>query len=290
MRRILLGLILIVLYGSLYPWHFVRWPEGAVLAWPGTLDPGDAFVNILLYLPLGACAYSAFEGRRHRVRFLLPVVLALLLSTSIEVLQAFEPARHSSAYDISTDVLGAAIGMVLAAFLPVRPSPESFLLACWTGHLLFFGSPWWPAECVGWLIVASAAMPQRTFRWRGLLAVACSLALLLRGLAPFKFASAAAPFDWVPFEGFLVSNWEQMMPMLVAKLFWYGAAVWVLRRVNLPWMVAGAAAASFLAAVELAQRHIPPHVSEITDPLMALLLAAAFAAIPSSPQEAHGRC
>ena len=133
-------------------------------------------------------------------------------------------------------------------------------------------------------------MPQRTFRWRGLLAVACSLALLLRGLAPFKFASAAAPFDWVPFEGFLVSNWEQMMPMLVAKLFWYGAAVWVLRRVNLPWMVAGAAAASFLAAVELAQRHIPPHVSEITDPLMALLLAAAFAAIPSSPQEAHGRC
>jgi uncharacterized membrane protein required for colicin V production len=62
----------------------------------------------------------------------------------------------------------------------------------------------------------------------------------------------------------------------------------VLRRLSLSWMVAGAAAASFLGAIEVAQRHIPPRVSEITDPLMALLLAAAFAAISSSPQGARG--
>ena len=279
MRRILLGLVLLILYGSLYPWRFVRWPEGAVLAWPRAFDPGDVLVNVLLYLPLGACAWWACPVRR-RIRFLVPVALALLLSTSVELLQAFVPTRSSSACDILANVIGAAIGMLLVAFLPLRPSPELFLLACWTAHLLFFGSSRWPAECVGWLIVASAAVPQRSFRWRGPLAVACYLVLLLRGLAPFKLVSAAAPFHWIPFEGFLAANWEQMIPVLVAKLFWYGAAVWVLWRVRLSWVVAGAAAAAFLAAIEVAQRHIPPHVSEITDPLMALLLAAAFAALP----------
>jgi 8-oxo-dGTP diphosphatase len=33
-------------------------------------------------------------------------------------------------------------------------------------------------------------------------------------------------------------------------------------------------------AIEIAQRYIPPHISEITDPLMALLIAAFFAALP----------
>jgi 8-oxo-dGTP diphosphatase len=280
MRRILIGLILIIVYGSLYPWHFVRWPQGAVLAWPHTLDAGDVLVNILLYIPLGACAYWAFEKQRPASRFLAPVALALLLSTSMELLQAFEPARSSEASDVLSNTGGAAIGMLLAAFFPLRPSPELFLLACWMGHLQFFGSAGWPAECAGWLILVSASMPQRTLRWRGPLAVACYLAILFRGLSPFHFVSAAAPFHWVPFEGFILANRPQVLPMLFAKLFWYSAAVWVLRRIHLPWMVAGAAAASFLAAIEVAQRHIPPHVSEITDPLMALLLAAAFAAIP----------
>jgi len=76
-----------------------------------------------------------------------------------------------------------------------------------------------------------------------------------------------------------------MIPVIVAKLFWYGAAVWVLWRVKPSWMLAGATAAFFLAAIEVAQRHIPPHVSEITDPLMALLLAAGFSQLVQSPRE-----
>jgi 8-oxo-dGTP diphosphatase len=67
----------------------------------------------------------------------------------------------------------------------------------------------------------------------------------------------------------------------MAKLFWYGAAVWVLRRLSLGWLVSGAAAASLLTAIEITQRYIPPHISEITDPLMALLIAAFLAALPS---------
>jgi hypothetical protein len=219
-----------------------------------------------------------------------PVALAFLLSTSIELLQAFVPTRVSSAYDISTNVLGAAIGMMLAAALPVRPSPETFLLACWAAHLLFFASPGWPAECVGWVIVASAAMPQRSFLGRGFLAAGCYLVILYRGLSPFRFASAAGAFNWIPFDGFLLANWEKAIPVLVAKMFWYGAAVWVLRRIGLSWMMAGLAAAVFLGAIEVGQRRIPQHVSEITDPLMAVLLAGAFAAIPAAAREEQVRC
>ena len=285
MRRILAGLILIILYGSLYPWRFVGWPQHAFLGWPHRLDGGDALVNILLYLPLGACAYWAFAGLRRPLQFAAPVLLAALLSTSVEVLQAFEPLRDSSAYDISTNTIGGALGMLIAFAIPLRPSPELFLMAAWTAHLLFFGSWSWPVECFGWLIVASAAMTRRTFRWRGLLAAGCYGALLWRGLAPFHLASVASPFDWIPFNAFLVANWEQMIPAIVAKLFWYGAAVWVLWRVKPSWMLAGATAAFFLAAIEVAQRHIPPHVSEITDPLMALLLAAGFSQLVQSPRE-----
>jgi VanZ family protein len=284
MRRILLGLILLIVYGSLYPWHFVGSPEKGVLEWPHTFDRGDVLVNILLYIPLGACAYLAFPKWR-RVRFVAPVVLALLLSVSVELAQAFEPLRSSQLSDVLTNTLGGAMGMALAAFLPLPASAESFLLVCWVAHLLFFGSPWWPMEFVGWVIVASVAMPQRSSRWRVPIAVACYVAILLRGMVPFRFASGASRFDWIPFEGFILANWEQMIPVLVAKVFWYGAAVWVLWRVRASWMVAGIAAACFLAAIEVAQRHIPPHVSEITDPLMALLLAATFAAVPSTHKE-----
>jgi len=286
MRRILAGLIVIIVYGSLYPWHFVSWPQGLVLEWPRRLDPADALVNVLLYLPLGACAYWAFAGQRRLFRLIAPVALAFLLSSSIEIVQAFEPARHSSAYDIATNVTGGALGMLLAVALPWSPSPELFLMVAWAAHVLFFRFGWWPVECLGWLIVASAAMPQRTFPWRGLLALACYGALLWRGLTPFHWISTGSSFNWVPFEAFLVSNWEQTIPLIVSKLFWYGAAVWVLWRVKPSWLLAGIVAAAFLAAIEVVQRHLPPHVSEITDPLMAVLLCAGFAQLAPSDRKA----
>jgi mutator protein MutT len=279
MRRILIGVILLILYGSLYPWQFVRAPPGEVLAWPDTFDSADVILNILVYVPLGACAYWAFPALR-RMRFVLPILLGLVLSFGIELVQAFEPARSSELSDVLANTGGAAIGMLLAAFIPMRPSPELYLLACWAAHLVFFGAFSWPVEMDGWLVALSAAMPGRSFRWRGIIAVMCYLALLYRGLAPFHFVSTPAPFNWRPFEAFIFENREDAIRILMAKLFWYGAAVWVLRRLRLGWIAAGAVAASVLMAIEITQRYIPPHISEITDPLMALLIAAFFAALP----------
>jgi len=288
MRRILAGVILLILYGSLYPWHFVSSPEKGILVWPHTLDRGDVLVNVLLYIPLGACAYLAFPKLR-RMRFVVPVTLALSLSLSVEMTQAFEPVRSSQLSDVIANIAGGAIGMVLAAFVPLPLTAESFLLVSWVAHLLFFGSSWWPIELAGWLVVASAVMPSRSMRWRWPVAVACYAAILLHGLAPFRFVPTASHFNWLPFEAFILSQWESMIPILMAKLFWYSAAVWVLWRVGCSWMAAGVSAACFLGAIELAQRHIPPHVSEITDPLIALLLAAAFASLLSKTRAAEVR-
>jgi len=279
MRRILIGIVLLIVYGSLYPWQFVRVPMGAVLAWPDPLDTGDVILNILVYVPLGACAYWAFPALG-RIRFVLPILLGLALSLSVESVQAFEPARSSELSDVLANTGGAASGVLLAAAIPMRPSPELYLLACWGAHLLFFGASSWPVEIAGWLIVLSAAMPGRSSRWRWTIAVLCYLALLYRGLAPFHFVSTSSPFNWRPFEAFIFESRDDAIRILMAKLFWYGAAAWVLRRLNIGWTAAGAVAASVLMAIEIAQRYIPPHISEITDSLMALLIAAFFAALP----------
>jgi len=279
MRRILAGLILLILYGSFFPWRFSRVPAGPVLVWPRSLLTGDALLNFLIYLPLGACAYYAFSERRW-LRFLAPVALAFTLSLSVELTQVFIPHRASELSDLLMNTLGGACGMAAAALVPARPSPEIFLLVMWAAHLGFRGFQGWLVECFGWLVVASAVFPEKTRSWRWLVAAACYLAILYRGLAPFIFVSQASLFDWVPFRGFLFADWSKALPMLFSKLFWYGAAVWVLRRLRLSWPLCGGVAAGFLLAIEIAQRHIPPHVSEITDPLMAVLLAGAFAALP----------
>jgi hypothetical protein len=101
-------------------------------------------------------------------------------------------------------------------------------------------------------------------------------ALMIRGLAPFEFSAFAAPFSWIPFSGFLGSDWQSAMLILIAKLFWYAAAVWAIRRCGLGLGMSGVVVAVLLAGIEVVQRHMPAHVPEITDPLLALGCAAAF--------------
>jgi 8-oxo-dGTP diphosphatase len=281
MRRILAGVILLILYGSFFPWRFSRVPSGPVLVWPRTLLTGDALLNFLIYLPVGACAYYAFSERR-RLRFILPVALAFMLSLLVELTQVFIPGRASELSDLLMNTLGGACGMAAVALVPLRPTPEVLLLVSWAAHLLSRGFQGWVVECFGCLIAASAAFPQKMRSWRWAVAAACYLAILYRGLSPFVFVTRANPFDWVPFQAFLLADWSKVLPILFSKLFWYAAAVWVLHRLGRSWPLSGGVAAAFLLAIEIAQRHIPPHVPEITDPAMALLLAGVFAALPAA--------
>jgi VanZ family protein len=161
---ILIGVILLIVYGSLYPWTFVARPLFAsplyLLLHTWEYDPlsrrywADIPVNIGIYIPLGMSAYLAF--RRTRLRFIAivapvaPVALGAVLSASIEMLQLYVPGRHCSTLDLAMNILGSALGVAAGlAFVAITDLPPNgpdfrvrdrnavVLLFCWVGFLLF---------------------------------------------------------------------------------------------------------------------------------------------------------
>ncbi len=55
--------------------------------------------------------------------------------------------------------------------------------------------------------------------------------IVIRGLAPFQFASVSAPFTWIPFGGMLAADWQFAVLVMLEKIFWYTTAVWLLASV-----------------------------------------------------------
>jgi hypothetical protein len=113
------------------------------------------------------------------------------------------------------------------------------------------------------------------YPWRlGLSAVLLISVLILRGLAPYHWSGIANPLSWIPFSGFLEADREFSMLTFLRKCFCYGSAVWLLRAVG--WYLAQAAVAVslLLGAIEMVQIHLTGRVAEITDPTLALILAA----------------
>ena len=104
------------------------------------------------------------------------------------------------------------------------------------------------------------------------------LLLIVRGLAPFHFQTNPTAFSWTPFGGFLAMDWRPGMVILLEKLFYYGAAIWLLRAAGLRLLWAAPLVAAVLAGLELVQRWLPGRTPEITDPLLALLMGAVLKA------------
>src|ERR1039458_1305909 len=187
MRRLLLLVVAIVVYGSLYPWHFIfagRPEPVAVLlhSWPRAWDrfvTRDVVLNVLLYLPLGAVACLAWLRRFPRAAAAAATAFAFALSLSMELLQNYVPGRVTSLSDLATNTLGAAAGAGLAlAFAseiipPLhsqarRASPGAlFLLGCWGAYQLY---PFFPVfssthllQALHALIVTHAFSPVATW-------------------------------------------------------------------------------------------------------------------------------
>jgi VanZ family protein len=167
-RRILVIVVALILYGSLYPWqfqarHYAHNPLWILLhTWPRAIDRyllWDLGVNIALYLPFGIFGYLAVGARASRVmRVLSPLAMGLALSASIEMLQLFDDSRNCSLSDVASNVAGAALGIAAGALYRVklqrflarqetasllRPSGALLLLACWLGYQIFPLFPVW---------------------------------------------------------------------------------------------------------------------------------------------------
>ena len=158
---ILIVVIVLIVYGSLYPWVFeVRHLSASpfyILLHSWSANPQDrrflfdVAVNIAAYIPLGMSAYLAIRRfRSSTLAVLSPVVLGALLSASVEMVQLFTPHRVCSAVDLVSNISGSASG-VLAGFaltqitdIPVaglgfqfRDRSAVALLFCWVSFLLF---------------------------------------------------------------------------------------------------------------------------------------------------------
>jgi VanZ family protein len=111
--------------------------------------------------------------------------------------------------------------------------------------------------------------------------------IVFRGLAPFHFSAAAVPFEWIPFTGFLNMDWQTGIQVIAEKFFWYGTAIWLMRRSGMQAVPATALIATVLLGIEFAQTRLPGHVAEITDPLWAIFTSAAMIAIARNPGRQH---
>src|SRR4051794_32547425 len=103
MNGILLLVVVLIVYGSLYPWSFEARHLDAnpfVLlsrSWPTRIDVSlirDFILNVLLYIPLGITAFLSLSRKlRGWLTFLGAVSLGCALSTSVELVQLFVPHR-----------------------------------------------------------------------------------------------------------------------------------------------------------------------------------------------------
>ena len=116
----------------------------------------------------------------------------------------------------------------------------------------------------------------------GVVTVLLALSITLSALAPAKSALAqeqwlydvyGQTFSWVPFSGFLQGSLLTNVASLIEKCFLYGSLLFFLRCLGLTSLLASLLVVPALFALEWAQQSIPGRTPEITDPLLALLLA-----------------
>lgn len=169
----------------------------------------------------------------------------------------------------------------------------------WFAAALVLESLWGRLRGV-WLLAAMACVPLRLFivdRWLTLsevlgaalaLLLWCGLpervrlraalgmlasAILLRELEPFHFSADHSAFDWIPFRAALGSEPHNAALSMSRKTFEYGASVWLLRARGISYLRGGLAVTASLAILEAVQCMLPGRLAEITDPLVASIMA-----------------
>jgi VanZ family protein len=149
---ITLAVVLVIAYGSLYPFSFHSRPGSPVqnlAASYGLRDSrADILANILLYLPFGFFTIQALRRRAGAWQVAAATFAGMALSTSMELLQFYVPGRDSSLADVGSNTLGSLLGACagvllsgkfgLSALQPVhRHLSSTLILVCWLAYRLF---------------------------------------------------------------------------------------------------------------------------------------------------------
>ncbi|NHZ97221.1 VanZ family protein [Massilia sp. CCM 8734] len=122
MRRLVLVFLVLIVYGSLYP--FSGWSEpiaplfGFLFASPARVEKADLVQNVLAYMPFGLFMVAwLMRGTRFHVALVTAAVAGGVLSLSMEAIQQFLPSRDASRIDLALNIFGSVAGGLLASLL-----------------------------------------------------------------------------------------------------------------------------------------------------------------------------
>ncbi|MDQ1830164.1 VanZ family protein [Massilia scottii] len=122
MRRLVLVFVVLIVYGSLYP--FAGWREpGAPLfsfLFGGhvRVEKADLVQNVLAYMPFGLFMVAwLMRSTRFGVALVTAAVAGGVLSLAMEAIQQFLPSRDASRIDLVLNIAGSMAGGVLASLL-----------------------------------------------------------------------------------------------------------------------------------------------------------------------------
>jgi VanZ family protein len=213
---ILLLVIALIVYGSLYPFAFDFHRAGNPLtillhSWPAGFDRfvlRDTVINVLLYTPLGVGAFLVV-ARRHSLAAALgaAVLLGVALSSCLEMLQVYDAQRRCSLYDVFTNSVGACCGAMAAlVFRPklervtagrngAHPKAALVLVLFWFAYQLF---PFFPvlsrtrlrAGIAGLIGAAGSSWAEVWVAAAGWFVAALALEALLHRLSAWRLAAA----------------------------------------------------------------------------------------------------
>ncbi|NHZ43586.1 VanZ family protein [Massilia aquatica] len=122
MRRLVLVFLVLIVYGSLYP--FSGWSEplaplfSFLFANPARVEKADLVQNVLAYMPFGLFMVAwLMRSTRFGVALVTAAVAGGVLSLSMEAIQQFLPSRDASRIDLVLNIFGSVAGGLLASLL-----------------------------------------------------------------------------------------------------------------------------------------------------------------------------
>ncbi len=213
-----------------------------------------------------ACCWLGYQLYPFVPRFsrgYLRANIARLLATPVSPVEVCAAAAEWFAFAL---LMRAVAGRLKAPWLLL-------IMLCLPLRLLIMERGLSPAELLGAALALLAwTYPAATSRVRagaGILAAA----IVLRELAPFTFTAQARSMSWIPFAATLNSERLNATLVLLRKAFEYGTLVWLLRASGLRYWTAGASVAACLMLLETAQLYLPNRQAEVTDAVIAIILA-----------------
>jgi VanZ family protein/uncharacterized membrane protein len=170
------------------------------------------------------------------------------------------------------------IGILMEALMGARKIRSMFAIAAsgaLLGRVMLVGAQLTPEQLLGGL---AAIVAWSVFFWKYsqrnvVVAVLLTSAVAVDAMRPFTFTTGGRGFGLIPFASFLNAGLASATSSMFAKLFSYGALLWMLMRAGVAWGFAALGSAVFVLGLRMVQVLLPERSAEITDALLVLALA-----------------